>query len=310
MLKNKISGKSRFLKSLVPALLGLFAVFAIIGFVHAKLDSGFGLLLGFIAGGCFGFGVLLAYWNAVDWVNLGIIRKQLADGVTAFKDGQLVAHSGIVRVDGAPMVSPITRQECAAYTYTISISRERHANRGGSRQVLAQGFHMLPASIKGSIGALRLGALPSMEDDLRINENGERTDVVREKLRNLINSAPSGGEMERVGTLLEAKYSVDGEIHKDYCQLTELGDGKVFVVEEEVLPVNQAMCVVGTFDQRTNGITAGKRRFGPDLMVYRGTMDEVLVRIGGDIGLYTKFVVGLLGIAVAVLGYAIVAGSW
>ncbi len=305
---KKISGNIRFLKSLIPALILMITVFTIITFIATRVDNGIGTVLGIIAGGCFGFGVLLVYWNAVDWVNLGIIRKQPVQKTTDFQDGQLVAFSGTVRVEGAPMVSPFTQQECAAYTYTIAVSRQTRANRGGSRKVLAQGFHMLPTSIEGSAGVLRLGALPSVEDDLRVNEKGKWTDVVRKKLGGLIGSAPRGNDMEREGALLEARHKVDSEMHKDFCQLTELGEGKIFVVDEEILPANQMVCVVGTFDQELNAITASKPRFGPDLMVYCGNADEVLARVGGEIGWYTKFAVGMLVFTAAAMGYAMMAG--
>ena len=49
-------------------------------------------------------------------------------------------------------------------------------------------------------------------------------------------------------------------------------------------------------------------RFGPDLMVYRGNANDVLLRVGSEIGWYSKFAVGMLVIAVAVIGYAMVAG--
>ena len=305
---KQISGNLRFLKSLIPALTLMIAVFAITLFIETRLDNEIGLVLGVIAGGCFGFGVLLVYWNAVDWVNLKIIRKHLVHRETDFHDGQLIAFSGIIQVDGAPMESPFTQKKCAAYTYTIAISKKKQVNSEGSRQVLAQGFHMLPTRIEGSAGVLRLGALPSVENDLRVNEYGKWTDVVREKLGVLIDLAPRGSEIERVGALLEARHRVDGEIHKDFCQLTKLGEGQVFVVDEEILPSNEVVCLVGTFDQKMNAITAGKPRFGPDLMIYRGSADDVLARVGGEISWYTNFAVGMLAISVAVISYTMMAG--
>jgi len=201
--RKQISSKFRFLKSLIPAFVLMIAVFAVITFIAVRLDSGFGVVLGIITGGCFGFGVMLAYWNTVDWVNLRIIQKQLVHGRVDFQDGQLMAFSGTIRVDGAPMVSPFTQKACAAYTYIIAVSRQKNVRSGSSRQVLAQGFQMLPTRIEGSTAVLRLGALPSVEDDLRINEYGKWTDVAREKLGKLIGAVPRGSDLEREGALMK-----------------------------------------------------------------------------------------------------------
>lgn len=87
------------------------------------------------------------------------------------------------------------------------------------------------------------------------------------------------------------------KVHEDYCNNGSSAGSDGFVVEEEILPINESVCAVGTYDERLGGITSRVRRFGANMMVYRGTAEEVLSRVGGETRKYAKVAVTLLGIS-------------
>jgi hypothetical protein len=138
--------------------------------------------------------------------------------------------------------------------------------------------------IEGTQRRLRLGSLPGFEDDLRENARGTRWEAeTRELFARLSGAAPSAGERERRSRLLEARRSVIEEVHHDYCMspMPERADG--LVVDEEVLPAGQTVCVVGTYDAKLDGLAARRSRLGADMIVYRGRAEEVLSRVGSDV---------------------------
>jgi hypothetical protein len=243
-----------------------------------------GVVVGILAGGCLTLAVLLGYWNAADWLNLRVVRRATRPRAPALRDGEVVAFEGVVRVDGEPLTAPFSRTPCAAYTYVVAGSRYSVVGGRSERYILAQGFHMARTWIEGTQRRLRLGSLPGFEDDLRENARGTRWEAeTRELFARLSGAAPSAGERERRSRLLEARRSVIEEVHHDYCMspMPERADG--LVVDEEVLPAGQTVCVVGTYDAKLDGLAARRSRLGADMIVYRGRAEEVLSRVGSDV---------------------------
>ncbi len=302
---DTLRGRLRFLLSLVPSLVVLVAFFAVLEFVTQRVHGGVGVAAGIIAGACLALGVMLFYWNAVDWLNLRIIRRH-RDGVLA-GDGHVVAVSGEVRVEGTPLSSPFSDRGCAAYTYRVAESRRQGTRRSRTRYVLAQGFHMLRTRIVTPLGEYALGALPQVEDDLRIAEQGDRGAAARALFARLVD-APWAGDMTREGALLNARRGVDAEVHEDWCRASETSGGSDLTVEEEVVPAGEAVCVIGTLDAAVNAITARRWRYGPDLIVYRGSADEVLERVGADVGRFARIALAMLGVFALIVAYAAAVG--
>ena len=313
---NRFTRYARFLFSLIPPAVLMFGTLLIIIFIANKLEGGIGVAIGIIAGGVLALSILLAYWNAVDWLNLRVIRSQSGSGNPELRDGEVVAFNGVVRIDAEPMVSPITHTSCAAYTYTIAVSRTGDGygtatHRRGSRRVLAEGFHMVKTRIEGPTRVLKLCTLPSFEDDLRENDYSEKwSHEVTEQISKLSGTAESAGDGKRQSLLLEARHSIAEELHEDFCQVTKVGTATKFVVDEGVLPVDQTVCVIGTYDESLGGLTASSSRLGPNLMIYRGNTEEVLSRVGGEVSGYAKVAAVLIGIGVVTLGFSLLPTTW
>ena len=115
----------------------------------------------------------------------------------------------------------------------------------------------------------------------------------------------SAGQRERRGALLEVRHTEVEEVHRDYCMEADLGTGANLHYQEEVLPVNQSMCIIGTYDAEQDALTAGRPRWGHNLIVYRGSPQEVLARIGKESRFFSVATALLVGIGVLGVIYAL-----
>jgi hypothetical protein len=299
---SSIARTVRFLASLAPAALLLLLFFAVIAIVSTRVEGMTGGLLGALAAGSLLLGILLAYWIAVDWINLRIIRRCDRSG-SSWRDGDIVAVEGIVRVDGEPMRSPFTNTLCAACVYKVWYSRQRSARGGRESDVLAQGFHLMRTRIEGVTTSVALRTLPSFETDLMKVESGRTWgEQVQSLVDERLTGAPRAVKFEREGRLIELRAGEIDEVHEDY-RMGAVGDrADTLTIEEEVLPVGVAVCAVGTYRAERRSLTARRSRFGPNLMVYRGRADEVIARVGGENVTYTRAILVLWSIAAATIG--------
>ncbi len=314
MLKGlyaSIARHARFLVSLVPAFVLLLGFLGVVAGAASRLRGGVGLAISIIAAICLLLGVLLAYQISVDWLNLRVIRSGRSEGNSAPRDGRIVAFSGVVRVDAEPMTSPLSATPSAAYTYIVGNSKYSSRYQRRIRSFVAQGFHLVKTRIEGTRQSLGLRSFPSFEDDLRKNVHGkEWATQARELIDGISETAVFAVERERQARLLEVREAELEEVHQDYCTQREPGTGPGLNIEEEVLPVGQEVCVIGTYDKELNGLTARRSRLGPNLLVYRGSAEEVLLRVGKETAGFAKTAVFLVGIAVLVFGLAFSPAAW
>jgi hypothetical protein len=172
--------------------------------------------------------------------------------------------------------------------------------------VLAQGFHLVRTRIEGGGRSLLLASFPSFETALREEAAGTKWGAQAKALvERLTGTAPSAGQRERESRLLAVRHGEVDEVHEDFCMGT-LGDAvDTLDLEEEALPVDERVCVVGTYDSAQQRLLARRRKLGPDLVVYRGGAQEVLERVGGDMAGYAR-AAGVL----ALVGASILAFAW
>ncbi len=204
------------------------------------------------------------------------------------------------------MTSPFGGIACAAYTYVIATSGSSRRSRRRSRRVLAQGIHMNRTRIESTTRSVRLCSLPGLEDDLRQNLQGrEWADKASAMISKVAATASVASEKEQYVQLLEARHTIAEKFHRDFMRNADFGNGDALMIEEEVLPVDQIVCVVGTYDDRLKGLTVQKSRLGPNLMIYRGTVEDVLSRIGKDLSWFAKAAAILISIGLVALGIAL-----
>ncbi len=298
---------ARFLTSLVPALLLLALSFGIVILVGSRLGGLTGLLLGILAAGCIALGLLLAYWNVVDWSNLRVIRRTKSSGPADWLDGAVVAVDGFVRADGEPLSSPFSGIPCAALTYVVSGHRHSSAHQGSRRVLMAQGYHLIKSYIDRAGQRLRLCAFPGFSDELRRVENGGTWGhQALQLIADPDGGASHGREGQILSGLLQARHSITEEIRCDYVTGFTATRPDGLTVVEEVLPVDREVCIIGTYDRQLGGLSARRSRIGPNLIAYAGTADEVLARVGKELATFTRAALVLAGIGLAIVAYALV----
>lgn len=289
-----LSPRIRFLASLATAALVFVVAAAMGGFVGTRIGGGTGFALGLVSGASLAFALVLGYWVLVDWLNLRVIRRSVADG-SALPDDAIVAFEGVVRVDGPPMTAPFSGTPAAAYTYVVAHSSYSPAGGRRRRFVLMQGFHMRPTRIEGTGQVLRLRTFPGFEDDLRENRSGREWGRQAVDLAaTLGDRATNAGQAERESRLLEVRHTENDDVHHDYRMADVDTPLPGFAIDEEVLPANARVCVIATHDHSTRSLTGRRPRIGPNVMVYRGSRDEVLARVAADLRWFAWAIAALL----------------
>jgi hypothetical protein len=164
---------------------------------------------------------------------------------------------------------------------------------------------MLPTRIEGSRGSLHLRSFPGFEDDLRENAPGTKWgDKARALVESISGRAPSAGQAERESRLLELRHGEVEEVHHDYLMGSIGPHADGLVIDEEFLPVGKAVSVIGTYDEKRSALTARRSRLGPNLMVYQGSAEEVLSRVGKEVRGFARAVAVLLVIGFVLLAIA------
>lgn len=269
--------------------------------VSSGIERGFGTFFGIAGAICLILGILLLYWNVVDLLNMGCIRKSLTARPGPSDHGKTIAFAGQLRVDGEPLVSPITQKACASHHYAISV--RRNTNTAPTRttgKMVAAGVHIRPTWIEGAKARLRLGAFPTVEDDLRLEELGKYSEPAKSKLRELESEAPMDSLNVCMNALDLARKSFEREVQHDFFLPGGVDSSDALNLNEEYVPVDTFACVIGTYDSETDSLTTEKSRFGPDMMLYIGTPAEVLERVGREITWYARISYILVGVAASI----------
>lgn len=294
----------RFLKIAIP-FFGLLIVLVSIGaLVNDRVHGAIGFLLAVVTGLSLGIGVLSLYHGRVGWLNLQIVRRHNEP----LLDGKVVAFSGFVRTDVVPLISPFKKTICAVYTYTVSV----HSSLSGDSKIrwLAEGCHMVKTRIEGSDLSLKLASFPDLyefQDNLKGQEWADKTRELTERLSTL---APFVSEWEGRSRILEIKSSNNiEEIGEDYYA-TKYNDFGGLSIEEGALPMDQEVCVIGTYNEASNSLSSRRHRLGSNLIVYRGSAEEVIVQLGQDVEFLSKVVKLTLGIGLLIAGFAALPTEW
>lgn len=278
------------LPAILLSLLGLAVFFGLPITFHTRFETIGSALLGVVTAACLLGGVYLFYSAAVDAINLRVIRRSRRAGVPVLRDGAVVAFDGVAEVEGEPLVAPFRRVPCAAYTYEVTHPGRRTGRSHHNSFKVAEGFHLLPTRIRGDSTTLHLGSLPCFQDDLVEHADGKRWgSQVLELIESLQGRAGSASDGTRFARRLALERGDVDEVHEDYLMAGPGNVVEVLQINEAVLPAEERVCVVGTYDEPGARLTARRSWFAPGLTVYRGGADEVLCRIGRDAAFFFRF---------------------
>ncbi|MCB1864389.1 MAG: hypothetical protein KDG50_03100 [Chromatiales bacterium] len=301
MNHSKLTGNLRFIANISIAAIGLASWIGLVVFIDARIPGGIGLTLALVGGSAFVLGLILTYIVVVDWLNLRFLRPWLSDHAPAMVAGEHVAFAGIVRTDSEPMIAPFTDEPCLMYRYSVTRNVRKTTRSGGTRQFIAQGFHLLPSRIEGNGRSLALRSFPVLDDSLlHTHEGREWSAKANRMMQNFDLTAPDAGQRERESRHQEVLHSVIDEVHEDYLMTGIVRDTDLLAIQEESLPVDTNVCAIGTYDAAGNALTGTKPRVGPNLMIYRGTAHEVLERLRAETAKYSKIAMWMVGVGVLI----------
>ena len=303
--ESKKASKGPFYLKVILGLIVIMSALMSVTYINDVIPGGLGLTIALLFPICMGIGVTLLYFVVADRINLKILNHFNSGTNKKFIDGEIIGFCGEVHCEGEPMISPFTDTACAAYTYSISKSVSK--TEGGTRSfLLAMGLHMNKTKIHGKSRVLNLFSFPSFEDDLRFENSGTQfAKQVNQLLAKFYDDVDERSLSQHQANLSFARNNHLDQIHQDFCQSSHPTAGTIFSIKEEILPVDVPVCVVGTYDERRQGINGCKTRFGQNLMIYKGDINNVIIKLESETSTYLKVAMVFIAIGLSCLGYAI-----
>ncbi|MDO3381625.1 hypothetical protein [Gilvimarinus algae] len=270
-------GKQIFIAKAVAALV-IFMVFAVVVSQSVEATTrrfgGMGwvpLIIGVLS---LVAGLLVAWGTVLTWLDRRNLRLYRVDPNAAFKDGQTLALSGEVKVQGEPLISPFSDKPCAAFSYQVTGQTRSPSSNHNVQQLCLLGFHMRPAVLDCGDRTFALHAIASAEDELRSTTmGGQWGERALARIRAVPESEPQTGEEDARGALSDAQVSTPTPVSADYFVAPTRTTANQITVMEDIVPVNARVTVLARYNTRTQGLD-GQRWGG--VKVFAGDLDDRL----------------------------------
>ena len=272
----------RFYLHIAAQVVALFGIFGVTMAAADRMANGFGVAIAIVGGVSLGLAVLLGKAVATDWLSLRALERTLVRREDEFQPGEIVAFSGVARVEGEALTTPFGGHRCCAFTFLVAGRRRSAGDSTSTRRANSlQGFALAPTVIEGEAMAVRLRALPDVETDLREARNGGEWGAAAHARIRAGTDFEQASEREGFGSLLVARA---GPVEPGGRELFfgAFGGPDELTVEEEYVPVDEPICVIGTAEADPPGLSGRRPRFGPNIVVYRGTPEDVMERVGAE----------------------------
>lgn len=302
------SGKSRFIFK-ATAFIVMFIVFLVLADLSVNATTTrFGnigwihLMIGFLT---FVAGLIVTWGTAITWLDRRNLRAYRSDPDDAFTDGQSVALSGRVQVDGEPLKAPFSGKACAAFSYQVTGQRRSRSSSSNQyvQQLCLLGFHLAPAVLDCGARQFPLGAIADVDDEYRsTGTGGDWGDLGLERINAGAEALPQASEEVARGKLAEARAGATAPQSVDYFVApTRTGANQITVIED-IVPVETPVTILGTYSANTRGLD-GQRMGG--LKVFAGKLDERLA------GLDEEWLKGLkIGVPLLAVGLVLLTLAW
>ncbi|MEM6702864.1 MAG: hypothetical protein AAF690_09180 [Acidobacteriota bacterium] len=269
-----------------------------------KLGGGCaGIVCGVGGAAAVGLGLLLAYWVGVDAFNLLLLRRFLTRGATP-RDGRLLALEGRAEIEGEARPAPFSGTRCAGYLYRVAAQRYDSTRESSSTVDLLYGAFLAPTHIVGPNLGLELASLPAFGDELRTTvTDGRWTKGAVRLVDRLRGRAALPSAKQRQERLLELQSTRVRSIDEEHCADFDPAEEASLTIEEQILPVGEDLCWIGTYHASERALTGTRPRLGPNLQVYRGDGRTVMERLAGEVrgfGLTALALVGLGALLISV----------
>lgn len=222
-------------------------------------------------------GIFVTWANAITWMDRRALKRYRASPDQFMQNGQTVALSGKIIVEGQPLISPFSETPCAGYTYKITGEGRESSNRTSNRRLCLFGYHLTHASLDCGSHQFPIGAIADVDTELRNTTTENRWG---DRGHALIKAAADAGspvdEITTRDTLDKAYRQTTVPCAQDFFVGHNLGTSNAIGVIEDVLPVDQPVTILGTYQIRTGGLDG--RRFG-GLKCFAGHLDERLAEL-------------------------------
>ena len=246
--------------------------------------------------------IFVTWSNTIIWMDRRALRRYRATPDQIMLDGQTVALSGKIIVEGQPLISPFSETPCAGYTYKITGEGRESSNRTSNRRLCLFGYHLTHANLDCGSHQFPIGAIADVDTDLRNttmeNHWGDRGHALIKA------AAEAGSPVEEIATrdtLDKAYRQTTVPCAQDFFVGHNLGTSNAINVIEDILPVDQPVTILGTYQVRTGGLD-GQRLGG--LKCFAGHLDERLVELDKEWRMGLKVGMPLLGVGLALLTLA------
>ncbi len=287
------------------------ALFALVLESIDRMVGGWGIFIGVVGGIALLFAVLLGNAMACDWLNLRVLRRGEVTDPDAHA-GAIGAVSGMPWVEGDALLSPFSGQPCAAFSY--SVNGRRRSQRSGSSDTHSAlsllGFAMRPTVIETSGASVRIQSFPVFDAEFRRNEEGDDWgNRAREMVTRLAGGGASASESGARGHLLEVQHNRIDSADASYFIADWGTPGDRLAVQEEILPVDDAVTLIGTLESDPAGISGRRRRWGGNLVAYRGEASSVRAHLEGEMKRYRTALAILVIVATTCIGLPYLPGG-
>jgi hypothetical protein len=195
------------------------------------------------------------------------VRRAIAGGTPP--DGERVAVAGTISAKGDILESPVTRTRCAAYEYK--------AVPPGHEQVGAwQGVALVPTSIEGSSGSVRILAVPELEFEGLLVGSHEHRRNFREYVENTRFAENTGMNFKlEIAHQRALNENASGRIRDDVHNLSHTDPDNVTLIEKVLLPGDRVVAF-GKYSRLQGGLVPDDGEIGRSIRIVKGEPEAVL----------------------------------
>ena len=224
--------------------------------------------------GLFAIGVIAVWATVITGLDRRALRAHRVDPEGPLEDGQIVALTGRVRVQGEPLKAPFSGTPCACFNYRVSGLRSSSDN-GTRGQLCLLGFEITPAVLECGARRFNLLAVPDVDTDLReMSTGGPWGEMGLARIKGAAETETSADEPDAQGALSEARTHTRAPraVHR-FVAPTRSSSINISVVEDHV-PVDKPVTVLASYASLAQGLDG--RRWG-GMKVFLNGIDERLV---------------------------------
>jgi hypothetical protein len=294
--------RKRFIAQSVIFILAAIVFLTYIGWSQEATTSRFGNL-GWVPWtiGCLSlfFGLLLTHATAGRFLDRQALRIHQVDPESVLVDGQQVALSGRIRVEGDPVEAPFSGTRCAAYSYRVTGqgSSGSGSSNHSRKQLCLIGYALCPAVLDCGSRRFRISALPDVDSDLRTNAmGGDWGRRALERIRASAKTTPAVGELHAMGELGLVRERVEAPLSVDSYVAPTRGTDNTLNVHEHILPADTDVTLLATYSSRQDALD-GRRSGG--MKAFPGTLETRLAAMDQEFSKDWKLSLVLLAVGLS-----------